>query len=224
MSKQSRQQRTERKKTKRQQTILLSVGAVALIGFILLILTSHAAPSASSVSQARLDLDPVLGDPAAPVTLIEYGAYSCPGCRSWHQAGIVSQILADYPGQVRFIFRDFPVINPTYDTLAAPAAQCALDQEETLFWDLHNTLYSTEYRTRTTIDDFVALGESIGLEKDSYAACLQSRADLPVVEYDRNRATRLGLRGTPSFLVNDQIIYNASPEALRAAIDQALGS
>ncbi len=56
-----------------------------LVGVLALIL-SNTGSATPAVAQARLDLDPILGNPDAPVTIIEYGTYACLACRSWHQA------------------------------------------------------------------------------------------------------------------------------------------
>jgi len=170
---------------------------------------------------ARLDLDPILGDPTAPVTIIEYGAYGCEACRAWHQAGIIDQVLNRYPRQVRFIFRDFPVIVPAYDQMAAEVAQCALDQDQALFWALHNALYTTVH-VGASRDTVIEAGNAVGLDAQLLRACAESGQHRETVRYDLTRAISLGLPGTPSFLVNDARVFYASPDVLVEFIEQAL--
>ena len=90
---------------------------------------------------ARLELDPILGDPDAPVTLIEYGAYGCHACKYWHEEGIVEALLEEFEGQVNFVYRDIPIIVPPYSQMAAEIAQCALDQGNEQFWTMHDAIY-----------------------------------------------------------------------------------
>lgn len=224
MSKRSKARRKRDKQGHQNRMILMGVIGLIAVGVVALTLSGTAGGAAApEVEQARLDLDPVLGNPDAPVTIIEYGAYACPACRSWHQAGIVEQILAEYPEQVRFVFRDFPVISPAYDRMSANVAQCALDQGQEAFWAFHNALYDV-VRVNSSQDALIQAGAQVGLNATALRVCAEANTHAATVQYDNNRARQLGLPGTPSWLVNDQRIFNASPDTLRAAIDQALRS
>lgn len=117
----SRKSKTRNKAV--NHTPLLIIGTVGiLIAIVMVIFATRQTTSSSPQSASRLDLDPIFGNANAPVTIIEYGAYACSACRSWHQAGIIENIFEAYPNQVRFIFRDFPVISPNYDRIAAQIA------------------------------------------------------------------------------------------------------
>src|SRR5258708_30314690 len=83
-----------------QQIIALS--AIVLVLGVIVILVTHSGTGQATVGDpSRLSLDAMLGNPTAPVTIVEYGAYSCTSCRAWHKAGIINQILAKYPDKVR---------------------------------------------------------------------------------------------------------------------------
>lgn len=215
--------RMARREAAKQRQMLVTGGLVTVIVGVLVLILSSTGAASPAVAQERLDLDPILGNPDAPVTIIEYGAYACPACRSWHQARIVEQILAEYPGQVRFVFRDFPVINPPYDRMAAALAQCALDQSQEGFWTLHDALYTTAV-PGSSQDELIRLGEQMGLNGDALRACAEANTHYATVQYDETRARNLGLPGTPSFLVNDIRLFNATPDTLRAAVEQALAA
>lgn len=217
--------RTQRQQTGRTNLVLAAIVIVLLIGAGIVMMFSTrsadvAAPVVSAVSD-RLEYDPVLGSPNASVTIIEYGAYGCSACRAWHQAGIIEQILVEFPDQVRFVFRDFPVIVPTYDRMAAEIAQCALDQSQAGFWSYHDLLY-TVATPGMSRDELIALGGQVGLDQELLQTCASSGGHRQTVEYDLNRAMNLGLPGTPAFLVNDARIFNATPDVLRTAIISAL--
>lgn len=218
-----RKTRHNQQQTKRTNLIFIVVATFVLIGAGLLVVLSNRndnidAPAAND----RLEVDPVLGNPNAPVTIIEYGAYGCSACRAWHQAGIIEQILAEFPDQVRFVFRDFPVIVPAYDRMAAEIAQCALDQSQVGFWAFHDLLY-TVAAPGMSQDELILFGEQAGLDQEALRTCVSSGSHRETVEYDLNRAMNLGLPGTPSFLVNGARIFNATPDVLRSAILNALG-
>ena len=223
-SKTQRRRTEARRRTGKNQIILAAVAGLIIAGTMFLMITgTNPGDSAPAANQGRLELDPVLGNPEAPVTIIEYGAYACTSCRAWHQAGIIEQILAVYPDQVRFVFRDFPVIIPAYDHMAAEVAQCALDQSQDGFWALHDALYTT-VRIGSSQEEILRTGEKLGLDGAALRACVESNIHRATVQYDEDRARRLALPGTPSFLVNDIRIFNATPDVLAAAVEQALSS
>ena len=79
------------------------------------------------------------GDPRAPVTIVEFSDFSCPFCRK--AEGIVTEVLAKYPGQVKLGYRDFPLemLHPQAE-LAAEASRCAADQGK--YWEYHDLLFA----------------------------------------------------------------------------------
>jgi protein-disulfide isomerase len=218
-----RERASKRRQTRGQNQIITILGAVVIGVALVAVILANRGGAAPVVAQSRLQLDPVLGNPDAPVTIVEYGAYACPACRYWHQSGIVKQILDQYPDKVRFIFRDFPVISPAYDHMAAELAQCALDQGQNQFWTLHNALYE-QVQLRASQDDIILAAKALGIDAGALRACANAGTHKSTVDYDLNRAQALGLPGTPSFLVNEQRIFDASPDTLRQAIQKALGS
>ena len=206
------------------RTPLLIIGMIGiLIAIVMVISAVGQITPISPQSVSRLELDPILGDANAPVTIIEYGAYACSACRAWHQAGIIDNILEAYPNQVRFIFRDFPVISPNYDRMAAQIAQCALDQDQAKFWAYHDALY-TQVNPNNSQGDLLALGESVGLDVTALRTCYEAGIHRQTVQYDEQRARELGLPGTPAFLINGARIFNATPEILLTEIEKALNN
>ena len=209
---------------KNNRTMMVGVAGLLLVIIAIAAMTfSNTGGDIPPEEAGRMGLDPVLGNPDAPVTIIEYGAYGCPACRTWHQAGIIDQILDAYGDQVNFVFRDFPVISPAYDTMAAEIAQCALDQSEDGFWAFHDALYSF-VTVGSAASDLMRVGAQVGLDAGALSACYDAGTHRETVKYDENRARSLGLRGTPSFMVNDQRLYTPSPEGLQQAIEEALRS
>lgn len=207
-----------------QGRLVMWVSLVIIVGVLALMIAASQGGTAAPVEQARLDLDPILGNPEAPVTIIEYGAYGCSSCKAWHQAGVIDDLLVKYAGQVRFIFRDFPVIVPAYDEMAAALAQCVLDQGNDLFWKFHDALYSDAQQGFSTQEQLLELAEQIGAEPAALIVCAQNGTHRQTVQYDLDRARNLGLRGTPAFLINGERLFDASPEQLEAAVQQALAT
>jgi len=177
-------------------------------------------PSEEVIS--RYELDPVFGNPDAPVTLIEYGAYGCPSCKFWHEEGFIEDIINEFDGQVNLVYRDMPIISPQYDRTAAEIAQCALDQGNDLFWAFHDGLYTVARQGASSSDDMIEIGRQVGLDIDSLKTCYESGTHIETVLYDLNRGSQVGVRGTPTFFVGDQPVFNANPDILRELLQAEL--
>ena len=137
------------------------------------------------------------GPAEAPVTIIEYGDFNCPSCRQYHQLGIIDQVLAAHPEEVRFVWRHFPVITPASPDLAE-AAECAADQGA--FWEFHDLLFSA---APTGKGQMVGFAQQLGLDAEAFSQCIESRGYQDAVEDQMLEAFGHGFRGTPSFMIND---------------------
>lgn len=161
--------------------------------------------------------DLVYGPEDAPVTIIEFSDYQCGYCKYWHQT-VFTQLMAAYPGQIRFIYRDFPIFGEnSYG--AAEAANCA--GEQNAYWEFHNALLTGEESLgRNT---YVLYATNLGLDVDAFTACLDDNRYLAEVEADYNYAASIGVSSTPTFIVNGKAVIGAqSLEYFSAAVDQAL--
>jgi protein-disulfide isomerase len=177
-------------------------------------------PEAQPLAEARLEADPALGPTDAPVTIVEYGDFGCSSCKIWHQAGIRDQVEAEYGDQVKFVWRDFPVIT-AQSPKAAEAGQCAFDQG--MFWEYHDYIY--EQGTSLNVPDLKEYAKQVGLNSREFNNCLDSGQNEAKVEHDLNLAYRQGFPGTPGFTVNGQKL--AGPPTyptLKGIIDQALAA
>lgn len=178
--------------------------------------------AASTNSLERFELDPVYGNPDAPVTLIEYGSYACSACRFWHEEGFIEDIIEEFDGQVNLIFRDMPVVSPQYDQMAAEVAQCAFDQGNDLYWLFHDAMYTIARPGASTVTDMIEIGRQVGLDADALRACYDAGTHTQTVLFDFSRGTDLGVRGTPTFFVGGQPIFNANPDILRDLLQAEL--
>jgi protein-disulfide isomerase len=176
---------------------------------------------APAISSERLNQQPSRGSSEAQVVLTEFGDFGCEACRAWHEAGILDQILQTYDGRLRLEWVDLPIIT-RQSPKAAEAGQCALDQG--LFWEYQDNVYNQP-------DASVNLGETalkryaqeIGLDEQAFALCLDSGQHAETVDADLRFARQLGLRSTPSFSVNGQLVIG-NPDLLVQAIEQALAN
>lgn len=210
-----RQQKQKQKQLNRN----LSIGIAAIV-VLALIFVSWPKPEAEPLSAERLEADPALGTTDAPVTIIEYGDFGCSACRVWHQAGVRDQVMAEYGDQVQFIWIDFPVIT-AQSPKAAEAGQCAFDQD--MFWEYHDYIY--EQGRSLGISDLKDYAKQIGLDSMKFNNCLDSGRNKAKVDESTNQGYRLGLPGTPAFVVNGQTLAGPPMYAtLKGIIDEMLAA
>ena len=190
-----RQQRQEKGRRQRYLRISIFVIGLALVAGYML----WPRPQAQAVSLDRLNDDPFIGSINAPVIIVEYGDFGCPSCQAWHNAGILDRVIATYGDQVRFVWRDFPIIT-AFSPEAAQAAQCAYDQDN--FWEYHDLLFDRGPSFRDELLKSYAV--ELGLDTAAFNQCLDTRQHQATVEKDLEEAFQRRFRGTPSFLVNDQ--------------------
>jgi protein-disulfide isomerase len=167
----------------------------------------------------RLTVEPAMtkGAPGAPVTIVEFSDYQCPHCRRIQPS--LDQLLREYRGRVRLIFKDFPL--PSHD-LARPAheaARCAGSLGE--YWPYHDRLFAEQPRFERA--NLIAYATALGLDEARFTRCVDERVFASAVESDVAQARALGVSGTPTFLVNGQPLVGAQPiETFRMLIDDAL--
>lgn len=218
-----KQAREQEKQQKQIVQIVAAAVTILVFGMIAFFAVRQGGPA---VADARLELDPVLGNPDAPVTITEYAAFGCSACRSWHEAGVIEDIMAQFPDQVKFIFRDMPTINPPWDQAMGEIAQCALDQSNDAFWLAHDTLYEDTVQGRTgqkaAVDMVIA--DNPALDAGALRDCVNANTHYETVQYDRTRPDATSIRSTPTWFVNGQLVYSANPQTLISIIQSELNS
>ena len=168
---------------------------------------------------------PLLGDPSAPITILEWGDYQCTFCYRFHQSSL-NIILAEYvdSGKINLVFKDFPLNGPD-SILGAEATYCAGDQGK--YWAFHNELYSNWAGEKTgwiNHDSLNQFAKSVNLELVEFTSCLdEHKYKQKVLELEKF-GKEIGIDATPSFLIfNDKKIIkitgNQPIDAFRQAID-----
>jgi protein-disulfide isomerase len=158
----------------------------------------------------EIPVDPtrLRGDPKAPVTIIEFGDFSCADCRKAEST--LSELLAKYPGQVKLAYRDLPLreIHPQAQ-LAAEASRCAGEQGK--YWEFHDLLFAhQEQQSRQALLDDA---RTLKLDVPQFDACLDSGRFKPQIDQDADLGTRVGIFAAPAFFVNGTFINGAQPAA-----------
>jgi protein-disulfide isomerase len=141
--------------------------------------------------------DHIQGAADAPVTLVEYGDYECPYCGMAYP--IVKSLQRTLGGQLRFVFRNFPLTDShPHAEHAAEAAEAAAAQGR--FWEMHDALY--ENQERLDDRDLVAQAKALGLDAARVAKELAESTWAKRVRDDFRSGVRSGVNGTPTFFVN----------------------
>ncbi|MBI4292027.1 MAG: thioredoxin domain-containing protein [Betaproteobacteria bacterium] len=153
------------------------------------------------VSQSR---DHIRGNPAAPVTLVEYSDFECPFCKRFHAT--MKRLVEESNGKLKWAYRHFPLedLHPVKARKEAVASECAAELGgHDAFWKFADRFFElTPSNNRTDIDAVLPkIAREIGLDKARFASCLAStRHDRRVAE-DAQDAAASGGRGTPWSLI-----------------------
>lgn len=168
---------------------------------------------AASTIRAVDENDHIFGNPDAPVTIVEYSDYECPFCARFHPT--VARIVEEFDGQVRWVYRNFPLnsIHPQADP-AARAAECvARLAGNDAFWQFGNLLFNNQSSLGTALYEQGAA--QFGVSSSDLASCMQSAEVIARVNQDLAEATTAGGRGTPFSII-------ISPDGSHFPFDGAL--
>lgn len=159
-----------------------------------------------------------LGPADAPITIVEFSDYQCPFCRRWHDE-VYEQLLAEYPGRIKFVYRNLPLtsIHPDAQS-AAEAAMCA--GEQNAYWQYHDKLLSNE---RLGSGAYTQYAQELNLDMTAFEACVTTQKYKDAIQADSEFAMNLGVRSTPTFFINGLAIVGAQPlNVFKQIIDREL--
>ena len=165
-----------------------------------------------------------MGDPNAPVHIIEYGDFQCPYClKFWTETE--PQLIEEYvnTGKVYFEYRSFPILGPE-SAWAAEGVYCAGDQDK--FWEYHDTLFTNW--TGENVGDFtkeklIKYAKALDLNMTDFESCMSEEKHKGTVEQDKAEADTNGVHATPTFFINGFKLEGSQPfSILKDFIEQAL--
>ncbi len=208
-----------------------AVAAVALLGVGAILYVSN------SGKEPVVTLDPnvkpsvfagyVMGNEHAPVEVVEFGDFECPGCGVWFDMTEpdVRQKLVQ-TGLIRFRFYDFPLPMHPNALSAHVAAGCADRQGK--FWEMHDKVFAgqAQWNTAATSNPkkvFNGYAKDIGINTREWAKCYDDREPLPHIMANVAEGQRLGVRGTPTFIIGNKVLNDGAPfERIKAYVDSAI--
>lgn len=158
------------------------------------------------------------GGKEAAVSIVEFSDFQCPFCKA--VTPTLHQLMKQYDGKVRWVFRDFPI--PSLHPLAPKAheaARCAAEQGK--FWEYHDVLF--ERSPRLEQPELKQYARDMKLDGAAFDRCLDSGKHQAAVAADVEEGQRLGISGTPAFFINGRLLVgNQPPNAFQQLIDSEL--
>ena len=145
-----------------------------------------------------------LGSADALVEIVEFGDFNCGFCARFHSETL-PQIKDAYGDQVRFVYRDFPILGET-STRAAIAARCAGNQDS--FWPFHDLLFENQ-ASLGEVGIFLNYARTLNLDPVAFTTCLTEQTPIESISVDFRAAQELGIRGTPAFFINGRPLLGA---------------
>lgn len=196
-------------------SILSEMGKIGIIGGVIvaiiigIVIVSFSNPSenvSETVSEFTLqsytEIGHLLGDPNAPITIVEFGDYQCPFCSEWYldTMPIIKEQLIDTK-KINLVFVDYAFLGP--DSLpAARASYCV--EEQGKYWEFHDILYSNQKEVNSgwvNLPNIQNFASSIDLDMELFDACMDSDDYLQDVENSIKLASDSGVKQTPTFFI-----------------------
>ncbi|HEY7878865.1 MAG TPA: thioredoxin domain-containing protein [Gemmatimonadaceae bacterium] len=209
-----------------------ALALVAVVGVALIVRTARRSAAtqqrqvtnvAATAAKAEGHL---LGNPNAPVQILEFADFECPHCAEYAtitepdvRKRIVDAGLASYR------YFDFPLGHFENSIPASEAAACAGDQNK--FWEMHDKLFQgqPEWNSQATSDPkkvFARYANELGLDTDAWGKCFDSQKHMPEILANRDEGLRRHVESTPTFVIGTKQIPGAIPyDMLKAYVDTA---
>ncbi len=168
-----------------------------------------------------------LGDPSAPVKIIEYADFQCPYCKRAQQS-IVPRLVQDYvnTGKASLEYRHFPIVDRAARNKeshwAAEASECANEQSK--FWDYDAVLWNNQKAENK--GDFLkpkleGFASNLGLDMSAFTPCLESDRYADIIDQTMKQGDDQKVDGTPTFYINGKKLQSLTYSDFQKAVDQA---
>ncbi|MGJ8622776.1 MAG: DsbA family protein [Yoonia sp.] len=172
-------------------------------------------------------MEMVLGDPDAPVEVIEYASFTCPHCATFHENQFQA-LKANYidPGRIRFVYREVYFDRP--GLWASMIARCSDDPN--FFFAFSSLLYQEQRNwlasgdPATIVEELRRLAKTAGLDDAALDACLSDAAKAEALfTWFQENADRDNITGTPSFMIDGSKYSNMPYDEFAGVLDEKLG-
>jgi protein-disulfide isomerase len=212
----------------------LILGAVAVLGAVFLYYQTRDRGETNAIA-----IDPnvplpkaegyVLGNPAAPLQVVEYADFECPVCAYFAtvtEPDVRKRLVETGQISLRYMHYHIPAHPNTW--AASHAAACANEQGK--FWEMHDAIYETQDQwagtaTRKPKPVLAAAARRIGLDMKQWESCFDSQKYQPQLLASQQDAEKRQVRGTPTFIIGSKMIdHNITYDQFKAYVDSALAA
>lgn len=170
--------------------------------------------------------DHIRGNKDAKITLVEFSDFQCPYCKRFHPT--MQEIMKNYNGQVRWVYRNFPLSFHRNAQKSAEAAECAGDQGK--FWEYADRLFTDGQSDGSGLNskDLQKYAKDLNLDLNKFNDCVDSNKFANKIKADAASGRALGITGTPGTILidkdgNTQLMKGSLPYSqIKAKIDSAL--
>ena len=184
--------------------ILGGIVVVAIVAAVILIIASSQGGSSGTIDYSQIpqsrtsDGAFVLGNPEAPVTIIEFADFLCPHCQEYEPT--IEEFIKEFvvSGKAKFEYRYFPVIDPTLSRVAAQITECSDTLDPGSFWRAHDLLYQMATTSRFSANTPREFAAQMGF---NYSDLLQCMNNAHQVDTDQQLGIQVGVQGTPTVMV-----------------------
>ncbi|MBI5944695.1 MAG: DsbA family protein [Chloroflexi bacterium] len=162
---------------------------------------------------------PGIGPEDAPIVIVEFSDFQCPFCKRF-QDETAKQLLAAYPGKIRFVYRHLPLTSIHPEAFpSAEASMCA--NEQNAFWEYHDKIFENQDKLGREL--YMQIASDLNLGVTAFENCLNTGKYKDLVQQDSDFAINLGVQSTPTFFINGLALVGAQPlEAFKQVIDKEL--
>lgn len=179
-------------------------------------------PFASNLSKLHVNGSPSRGPANAPVTIVEFADFECPHCQEVHT--IMKTAEHDYP-QLRLVFKNFPLsqIHPWAET-AAIGSHCAFQESPQAFWKMYDMVFDHQdsITPDNVFDQLSNFAAQIGLNTDSFKACMASPGAKQAVDADHAEGVAVNVDSTPTLFINGRPLAGGDLDSIEQYIKFAL--
>jgi protein-disulfide isomerase len=188
---------------------------------------SAGAPEATTLAAAPSEMplfddDRILGDAAAPVTILEYSSLTCPHCAAFHRETL-PRVKTEWidSGRARLVYRHYPL-----DQVALRAAAAANCVPGDGFFGFMDVLFQNQEKWAGSQDPFAAVGQYAalaGLDKATYEKCLSDEAVIDrILEKQADGRDKYNVTSTPTFVINGTPVAGNRPyEEFNSILEEA---
>ena len=164
---------------------------------------------------------PVTGGDNAKVTMVEFSDFQCPFCG--RAAKTVSEVKKKYGNKIKIAFKQFPLPMHKDAMPAAEASMCVNEQGHDKFWKFHDIAFAAQDKLDT--ENLVKHAKASGADEKKFKECFEAHKYADLVKKDMAYGEKLGVRSTPTFFINGQLLSGALPiEQFSEVIDEELAT